>query len=124
MIMTDTVATPTRPALRPATRDPQISDELLDQGRRAYRVDREHVFHSWSAQQKITPMTVLKAEGSHLWDGEGRKLIDFSSQMVNTNIGHSHPAVVAAIQEQAAKIATIAPSHANDARSEAAPPHL
>lgn len=120
MIMTDTVATPTRPALGPATRDPQISDELLDQGREAYRVDREHVFHSWSAQQKITPMTVLKAEGSHLWDGEGRKLIDFSSQMVNTNIGHSHPAVVAALQEQAAKIATIAPSHANDARSEAA----
>jgi len=120
MIMTDTVATPTRPALRPATRDPQISDELLDQGRGAYRVDREHVFHSWSAQQKITPMTVVKAEGSHLWDGEGRKLINFSSQMVNTNIGHSHPAVVAAIQEQAAKIATIAPSHANDARSEAA----
>ncbi|WP_369061423.1 aspartate aminotransferase family protein [Kocuria rhizophila] len=120
MIMTDTVATPARPALEPATRDPQISDELLDQGREAYRVDREHVFHSWSAQQKITPMTVVRAEGSHLWDGEGRKLIDFSSQMVNTNIGHSHPAVVAAIQEQAAKIATIAPSHANDARSEAA----
>ena len=53
------------------------------------------------------PVFLERGEGSHVWDGEGRRLIDFSSQMVNTNIGHSHPKVVAAIQEQAARIATI-----------------
>ena len=92
----------------------------LAAGRRAHELDRAHVFHSWSAQDKINPMTVVKAEGTRIWDGEGRRLLDFSSQLVNTNIGHQHPKVVAAIQEQAGKLCTIAPQHANDARSEAA----
>ncbi|MGM7671214.1 aspartate aminotransferase family protein [Microbacterium sp. A93] len=106
--------------IQPVTPDPTISQDLLTAGRTAYDLDRSHVFHSWSAQGALTPMTIVQAEGSHVWDGEGRRLIDFSSQMINTNIGHSHPAVVSAIQEQAAKIATIAPAHVNDARSEAA----
>ncbi|NKX49382.1 aspartate aminotransferase family protein, partial [Arthrobacter deserti] len=89
-------------------------------GRRAWELDRRHVFHSWQAQGPFTPMTVLKAEGSYVWDGEGNRLLDFSSQLVNTNIGHQHPRVVAAIQGQAGKLCTIAPQHANDARSEAA----
>ena len=65
-------------------------------------------------------MTVLAAQGSYVWDGDGNKLLDFSSQMVNTNIGHQHPKVVAAIAEQAAKLCTVAPAHVNAARSEAA----
>ncbi len=59
-------------------------------------------------------------EGSYFWDYDGNRYLDFSSQLVNTNIGHQHPKVVAAIQEQAARLCTIAPQHANDARSEAA----
>ncbi|WP_020108563.1 aspartate aminotransferase family protein [Nocardia sp. 348MFTsu5.1] len=89
-------------------------------GRRAYELDRAHVFHSWSAQAQVKPMTILAASGSYVWDGEGNRLIDFSSQMVNTNIGHQHPKVVAAIAEQANKLCTIGPAHVNDARSEAA----
>ncbi|MEE1619782.1 aspartate aminotransferase family protein [Zafaria sp. Z1313] len=100
--------------------DGGITAEQIEAGRRAYELDRAHVFHSWSAQGSLTPMTILKAEGSHVWDGEGRRLLDFSSQLVNTNIGHQHSRVVAAIQEQAAKLCTVAPQHANDARSEAA----
>ena len=92
----------------------------LAAGRRAYELDRKHVFHSWSAQNLITPMTITKASGSWVWDGEGNRLLDFSSQLVNTNIGHQHPGVVAAIQAQAAKLCTVAPQHVNDARSEAA----
>ncbi|MFI5779921.1 aspartate aminotransferase family protein [Nocardia sp. NPDC051570] len=87
---------------------------------RAYDLDRRHVFHSWSAQKQLRPMTITAAQGSYVWDGEGRRLLDFSSQMVNTNIGHQHPKVVAAIAEQAAKLCTIAPGHVNAARSEAA----
>jgi taurine---2-oxoglutarate transaminase len=89
-------------------------------GRKAYELDRAHVFHSWSAQAHLTPMTILAASGSYVWDGDGNRLIDFSSQMVNTNIGHQHPKVVAAIAEQANKLCTIGPAHVNDARSEAA----
>jgi len=98
----------------------EVSEELIAQGQRAHALDREHVFHSWQAQGPFTPMTILKTEGSYVWDGEGNKLIDLSSQLVNTNIGHQHPKVIAAIQEQAGRIATIAPQHVNDARSEAA----
>jgi taurine---2-oxoglutarate transaminase len=87
---------------------------------RTYELDRAHVFHSWSAQSLITPMVVTRAEGSYVWDGDGKRYLDFSSQLVNTNIGHQHPKVVAAIQEQAARLCTIAPQHANDQRSEAA----
>ncbi|RCS98251.1 aspartate aminotransferase family protein [Brevibacterium aurantiacum] len=94
--------------------------EELSAGQQAHDLDRAHVFHSWQAQGPFTPMTVLAAEGPYVWDGEGRKLLDMSSQLVNTNIGHQHPKVVAAIQEQAAKLCTIAPQHVNDARSEAA----
>lgn len=82
--------------------------------------DRAHVFHSWSAQALIDPLAVAGAEGSYFWDYEGNRYLDFSSQLVNTNIGHQHPKVVAAIQEQAAKLCTLAPGFAVEARSEAA----
>lgn len=87
---------------------------------RAYELDRRHVFHSWSAQAQIKPMTIVAAEGSYVWDGDGNRLLDFSSQLVFTNIGHQHRKVVAAIADQAAKLCTVAPQHANAARSEAA----
>jgi taurine--2-oxoglutarate transaminase len=102
------------------TTDSPLTEAELASAKRAYELDRKHVFHSWSAQEQLKPMVITRAEGSYVWDGEGNKLLDFSSQLVNTNIGHQHPKVVAAIQEQAGKLCTVAPQHANDARSEAA----
>ncbi|MGV0782715.1 aminotransferase class III-fold pyridoxal phosphate-dependent enzyme [Mycolicibacterium sp. XJ775] len=95
-------------------------DAAKAEAARAYELDRAHVFHSWSAQEEISPMTITAAQGSYVWDGDGNRLLDFSSQLVNTNIGHQHPKVVAAIAEQAAKLCTVAPQYANSARSEAA----
>ena len=92
----------------------------IAEGKRAYDLDRKHVFHSWSAQAQIKPMTIVASDGSYVWDGDGTKLLDFSGQLVFTNIGHQHPKVVAAIAEQAAKLCTVAPQHVNAARSEAA----
>jgi len=89
-------------------------------GREVYDLDRAHVFHSWSAQGAITPLPIAAAEGCYFWDYDGNRYLDFSSQLVNTNIGHQHPKVVAAIAEQAQRLATIAPQHANDVRGEAA----
>jgi len=86
----------------------------------AFANDRAHVFHSWSAQGSLNPIVVSRALGSDIWDEHGTRYLDFSSQLVNVNIGHQHPKLVAAIQEQAATLCTIAPFHANDARSEAA----
>ncbi|WP_042407946.1 aspartate aminotransferase family protein [Streptacidiphilus carbonis] len=89
-------------------------------GQAVKAADRAHVFHSWSAQALIDPLAVAGAEGSYFWDYEGNRFLDFSSQLVNTNIGHQHPKVVAAIQEQAGKLCTFAPAFAVDVRSEAA----
>ncbi|MFE9722341.1 aspartate aminotransferase family protein [Streptomyces sp. NPDC005794] len=82
--------------------------------------DRAHVFHSWSAQGLIDPLAVAGAEGAYFWDYDGNRYLDFTSGLVFTNIGYQHPAVVAAIQEQAAKLTTFAPAFAIEARSEAA----
>lgn len=93
---------------------------LKAESARAYELDRAHVFHSWSAQQTLKPMVISRAAGSRVWDGEGNSFLDFSSQLVNTNIGHQHPAVVQAIKDQADLLTTINPVHVNAARSEAA----
>jgi taurine--2-oxoglutarate transaminase len=87
---------------------------------RTYDLDRAHVFHSWSAQAEISPMVIAGASGSEVWDEDGTRYLDFSSQLVFTNIGHQHPVVIAAIQQQAATLCTVAPQHANLARGEAA----
>ena len=86
----------------------------------AYLDDRAHVFHSWSAQGTLNPTEITGGEGSYFWDSTGKKYLDFTSQLVNLNIGHQHPKLVAAIQEQAGKLCTVAPPFANASRSEAA----
>lgn len=100
--------------------DRGLASDIPTDSRRAYELDRRHVFHSWSAQRSLDPMVVAKAAGSHVWDGEGNRFLDFSSQLVFTNLGHQHPRIVRAIQEQAATLCTVAPTAANAARSEAA----
>lgn len=98
--------------------DPLASIPADEATIRAY--DKAHVFHSWSAQALIDPLPIASAEGSYFTDYSGRRYLDFSSQLVNVNIGYQHPRLVRAIQDYAAKMCTIAPSFANDARSEAA----
>ena len=89
-------------------------------GKEVFDLDRAHVFHSWSAQGLISPLPVAGGEGSYFWDFDGNKYLDFSGQLVFTNIGMQHPKVIAAIQEQAATLTTVAPQHANEARAVAA----
>ena len=97
--------------------EPQANPE---RGKEVFATDRAHVFHSWSAQAQISPLPIAGGSGSYIWDFDGKKYLDFSGQLVFTNIGFQHPKVVAAIQKQAAELTTIAPQHANEARGEAA----
>jgi len=84
------------------------------------QLDREHVLHSWSVQSQIHPLPVAGAEGRYFWDYDGNRYLDFASQLVNVNLGHQHPKVVAAIVEQAQKLTTIGPPMAHETRSELA----
>lgn len=83
-------------------------------------LDTTRVFHSWSAQGALNPMVIAGGRGCTVWDEEGNEYLDFSSMLVNTNIGHQHPAVIAGIKKQADQLATVAPAIANEARGRAA----
>ncbi|MFE2595845.1 aspartate aminotransferase family protein [Streptomyces sp. NPDC059396] len=98
--------------------DPAAADPAA--GAAVKAADRAHVFHSWAAQEVIDPLAVAGAEGSYFWDYDGHRYLDFTSGLVFTNIGYQHPAVVAAVQEQAGRLTTFAPGFAIDVRSEAA----
>jgi taurine---2-oxoglutarate transaminase len=86
----------------------------------AYVNDRAHVFHSWSAQAALDPVVIAGALGSKFWDEAGTEWIDFTSMLVNMNLGHQHPKMIQAIKDQADKLCMVAPSFANEQRGEAA----
>ena len=98
----------------------QQAAATLSEGQLAYDLDRAHVFHSWSAQGTLNPFVMAGGAGSTVWDYDGNRYLDFSSQLVNTNMGHQHPAIVDAIKTQADLLTTVAPATANLARGEAA----
>src|SRR5215212_3030587 len=90
--------------------DPQAAERIRD-------LDKRHVLHSWSVQNAIDPLPVAGGEGRYFWDFDGKRYLDFASQLVNVSIGHQHPRVVAAIKEQADKLCTIGPPMASEPRS-------
>src|SRR5689334_5671854 len=97
-----------------------VVDSRAAEGARVVADDRAHVIHSWSVNSALAPLAVAGAEGRYFWDYTGKRYLDFASQLVNVNIGHQHPKLVAAIKEQADVLCTIGPPMANDKRSELA----
>lgn len=79
-------------------------------------MNREFTFFSWSVQSALSPIPMVRAEGVYFWDATGKRYIDFSSQLMNVNIGHQHPKVVAAIQQQAAQLCFAHPGMATEPR--------
>ena len=102
-----------------STERPAATSGAAD-GARAYELDRAHVFHSWSAQGALTPFVMAGGLGSEVWDYDGNRYLDFSSQLVNMNIGHQHPKIVQAIKDQADLLTMVAPATASLPRGEAA----
>ena len=86
-------------------------------GRQVVADAKQYVLHSWSVQDALDPIAVAGAEGRYFWDYDGKRYLDFASQLVNVSIGHQHPKIVAAIKEQAEKLCTIGPPMATEARS-------
>ena len=86
-------------------------------GRQVVADAKQYVLHSWSVQDALDPIPVAGAEGRHFWDYDGKRYLDFASQLVNVSIGHQHPKVIAAIKDQAEKLCTIGPPMATEPRS-------
>ncbi len=78
---------------------------------------KEYVIYSWSVQSAIDPIPVAGAEGRYFWDYNGKRYLDFASQLVNVSIGHQHPKVIQAVKEQADRLCTIGPPMATASRS-------
>jgi taurine--2-oxoglutarate transaminase len=78
---------------------------------------RRHTIYEWSVQTKVDPIPVARAEGVYFWTPEGKRYLDFNSQLMCSNIGHTHPKVVKAIQEQVAVLPYANPFMATEPRA-------
>jgi taurine--2-oxoglutarate transaminase len=87
------------------------AQELID-------LNRRYTFFSWSVQSAAKPLAVVEAKGCYFWDADGKRYLDFSSQLMNVNTGHQHPKVVGAIKEQAEKLCYAYPGMATQPRGE------
>jgi taurine--2-oxoglutarate transaminase len=81
------------------------------------RRNKEFTLASWTAQDAWNPLSMSRAEGVYFWDADGKRYIDWSSQLVNVNVGHGHPHVIKAIQDQVAQVAYAYPGIATEPRA-------
>ncbi len=80
-------------------------------------LSRAHTLFSWSVQGALDPIAIDHAEGVYLYTPEGRRILDFNSQLMSVNIGHGNPRVIAAITEQATKLQFVQPAFATEIRA-------
>src|SRR5437879_10426371 len=86
-------------------------------GQEIVDLTKKHTLFEWSAQSKVDPIPVARAKGIYFWTPEGKRFIDFNSQLMCVNIGHGDERVIRAIQEQAAVLAYANPFMATEPRA-------
>jgi taurine--2-oxoglutarate transaminase len=86
-------------------------------GQEIVDLTKKHTLYEWSAQSKVDPIPVARAKGIYFWTPEGKRFIDFNSQLMSVNIGHGDERVVQAIAEQAATLAYANPFMATEPRA-------
>jgi taurine--2-oxoglutarate transaminase len=80
-------------------------------------LSKKHTIFEWNAQKNAAPIAVSRAEGVYFWTPEGKRFLDFNSQLMSVNIGHGDRRVIDAIHEQAALVASVAPSLTTEPRA-------
>jgi taurine--2-oxoglutarate transaminase len=83
-------------------------------------LNRDYVLFPWVTQATHRPLAITRAEGVYLWDADGKRYLDFSSQAFCVNAGHSHPRIVRAVQEQVAELAFVSSANATRVKGELA----
>jgi taurine--2-oxoglutarate transaminase len=86
-------------------------------GEQMVALTKKHTLFEWSAQAKVDPIPVARAKGIYFWTPEGKRFIDFNSQLMSVNIGHGDPRVIEAISKQAAVLAYASPFMATEPRA-------
>lgn len=77
----------------------------------------DHTLFSWSKQSGLNPIDACRAEGVYVYDRDGKRYLDFSSQLMNVNIGHGHAKVQAAVNQQMEQLSYVYPGMATEARA-------
>src|SRR5678815_4756210 len=78
---------------------------------------RRHTLFEWSAQAAVDPIPVARAKGIYFWTPEGKRFIDFNSQLMCVNIGHGDERVIQAIKDQAEVLSYANPFMATEVRA-------
>jgi taurine---2-oxoglutarate transaminase len=91
--------------------------ETTMSGKEIVDLAKKHTLYEWSAQSKVDPIPVARAKGIHFWTPEGKRFIDFNSQLMSVNIGHGDERVIRAISDQAATLAYANPFMATEVRA-------
>src|SRR4029078_12589085 len=78
---------------------------------------KRHTIYEWSAQGAVDPIPVARAKGVYFWTPDGKRFLDFNSQLMCVNIGHGDERVIRAIQEQVATLAYANPFMATEPRA-------
>jgi taurine--2-oxoglutarate transaminase len=86
--------------------------------RKVLEENRAYTMFSWSVQGAANPMVMKRGEGVWFWDGDDNRWLDFSSQLINLNVGHQHPTMLAAIKKQVDELCFAGPSFATESRGE------
>jgi taurine--2-oxoglutarate transaminase len=86
-------------------------------GKEVVDLCKKHTLYEWSAQSKVDPIPVASAKGIYFYTPEGKRYIDFNSQLMSVNIGHGDDRVVKAIADQAATLAYANPFMATEVRA-------
>lgn len=86
-------------------------------GKEIVDLTKKHTLYEWSAQSKVDPIPVARAKGIYFWTPEGKRFIDFNSQLMSVNIGHGDDRVIQAITEQASTLAYANPFMATEVRA-------
>ena len=86
-------------------------------GKEIVDLTKKHTLFEWSAQSKVDPIPVARAKGIYFWTPEGKRFIDFNSQLMSVNIGHGDERVIQAITEQASVLAYANPFMATEPRA-------
>ena len=86
-------------------------------GKEIVELSKKHTLYEWSAQSKVDPIPVARAKGIYFWTPEGKRFIDFNSQLMSVNIGHGDERVIRAITEQASTLAYANPFMATEVRA-------
>ena len=94
-----------------------VQEAVVMTGEEMIALAKKHTLFEWSAQSKVDPIPVARAKGIYFWTPEGKRFIDFNSQLMSVNIGHGDPRVIEAITEQLSAVPYVSPFLATEARA-------